>query len=167
MTHENGLQKLAELLETRGLRKHLNINNCGYSQIERDIVSIFISTEKMKPTRITLTKDNLQETMEFINEFCKKNSITNSILKWNRRNQSNVCIFHCSDKFCFIPDWMEDSPRLNLKFNHLDYGSAFYPGDILVFYKRWFKVIKLESILVKYKKPVEYFFGEKCPIKIK
>ena len=47
MTHEEGLQKLAELLETRGLRKYLNINNWGYSQIERDIVSIFISTENV------------------------------------------------------------------------------------------------------------------------
>lgn len=121
----------------------------------------------MKPTIITLTKDNLQEVMEFINEFCKKNSITNSILKWNRRNQSNVCIFHSSDKFCFIPDWECGTSRLNLKFNHLDYGSAFYPGDILIFYKTWFKVIKSRTVLVRYKKPVEYFFGEKCPIKIK
>ena len=47
MTHEEGLQKLAELLEARGLRKHLNISGFGHSQIERDIVSIFISTENV------------------------------------------------------------------------------------------------------------------------
>lgn len=46
MTHEEGLRKLAELLEARGLRKHLNINGFGYSQIERDIVSIFIKEQR-------------------------------------------------------------------------------------------------------------------------
>lgn len=47
MTHEEGLHKLAELLEARGLRKYLCIGNFGHSQIERDIVSIFISTENV------------------------------------------------------------------------------------------------------------------------
>jgi hypothetical protein len=34
------LAALAALLEERGVRRYLNINNCGYSQVERDIVSL-------------------------------------------------------------------------------------------------------------------------------
>ena len=42
MTHKQGLEKLIELLENYGVRKHTCINGWGYSQIERDIVSLFI-----------------------------------------------------------------------------------------------------------------------------
>ncbi len=38
---ETKLKQLAELLESRGVRKYLNINDFGYSQIERDIVELF------------------------------------------------------------------------------------------------------------------------------
>ena len=39
--HTEKLEKLAEFLESRGVRKYLNVNDCGYSQIERDIVALF------------------------------------------------------------------------------------------------------------------------------
>lgn len=35
------LQKLVNLLEKAGVRKHTCINNFGYSQLERDIVDLF------------------------------------------------------------------------------------------------------------------------------
>lgn len=37
----NKLEQLAVLLEKAGVRKYLNINSFGYSQIERDIVQLF------------------------------------------------------------------------------------------------------------------------------
>lgn len=42
MTHEEGLEKLVAVLRKHGLRKHTCINDWGYSEIEREIVSIFI-----------------------------------------------------------------------------------------------------------------------------
>lgn len=40
-SEEEMLYKLSELLTKHNVRQHLNINGFGYSQIERDIVSLF------------------------------------------------------------------------------------------------------------------------------
>jgi hypothetical protein len=40
-TEEQQLEKLADLLTSHDVRKHLNINGFGYSQVERDIVKLF------------------------------------------------------------------------------------------------------------------------------
>ena len=41
-TKKEGLERLKDLLIKYDLRKHLNINDFGYSQIERDIVDLFM-----------------------------------------------------------------------------------------------------------------------------
>lgn len=48
MTHEEGLKKLVKLLEDAGVRKYTCINNWGYSQIERDIVELFLGKSPEK-----------------------------------------------------------------------------------------------------------------------
>lgn len=58
---ENNLQKLADLLESRGVRKYLNINNFGYSQIERDIV------ELLSPSPLPV-KEGQEEVLEITPE---------------------------------------------------------------------------------------------------
>jgi hypothetical protein len=40
-TEDQQLEKLADLLTSHDVRKHLNINSFGYSQVERDIVKLF------------------------------------------------------------------------------------------------------------------------------
>jgi len=47
---EHYLEKLATLLESKGIRKHTCINGIGHSQIERDIVDLFIETAEVKHT---------------------------------------------------------------------------------------------------------------------
>ncbi len=42
-TEKDKLKKLSELLKKHGVRQYLNVNNSGYSQIERDIVDLFKS----------------------------------------------------------------------------------------------------------------------------
>lgn len=41
LSEDQQLEKLANLLTSHDIRKHLNINGMGYSQVERDIVRLF------------------------------------------------------------------------------------------------------------------------------
>lgn len=118
---------------------------------------------------ITLTADNLKETMNIINDFCKEHNIDSSIVLWEEDKTSGICNMHNQDDFCYIPNWATKSPRLNLNFLHEDMGSSIHIGSTINLHDNYISVNHADETLSlipwsKYSNPIEYYFGDVCPV---
>lgn len=55
------LEKLAKLLEKNDIRKHTCINGVGYSQVERDIVDLFMPTVNNNDKLVEALEDIIEK----------------------------------------------------------------------------------------------------------
>ena len=70
-------EQLAQLLRDRGVRKYLNINNFGYSLVERDIVELLSKPVKMEESWSDIVKEYNYERIYYLGK--------EGILRWMER----------------------------------------------------------------------------------
>lgn len=110
------LKELADLLEKHGLRKHLNINGFGYSQIERDIVSLFKPASPPSMPDLETCKDKVLEIIQKnYNEFKGTNEAelhsSHEIANWMR----SQCDGLIKQKAVEFVEWMHNNNWVTIK----------------------------------------------------